>query len=58
MNESTLTLDDVRKYYFERTKRTLPIQDAHYLLERAEELKIDKSSGGVKALFDTLSYKL
>ncbi len=52
-----LDLEDIRKFYFDNTKRTLRIEDAKYLLERAEELNITKNNGGVKALFDTLKYK-
>lgn len=57
-NASALELEEVRKFYFERTKRTLRIEDAKYLLERADELGIDKMNGGVEALFSTLKYKL
>ena len=51
-----IKLEDIRKYYFEHTKQTLRIEDAKYLLERAEELKLDHSNGGVKGLFQTLKY--
>ena len=57
-NTSTLELEEIRKFYFDRTKRTLRIEDAKYLLERAEELGIDRMNGGVEALFSTLKYKL
>jgi len=51
-----IKLEDIRKYYFEHTKHTLRIEDAKYLLERAEELQLNHSNGGVKGLFETLKY--
>jgi hypothetical protein len=54
--DSIIELEDIRRFYFEHTKQTLRIEDAKYLLERAEELKIDKRNGGLEALFRTLKY--
>ena len=51
-----INLEDIRKYYFEHAKRTLKIDDAKYLLERAQELGLNQLNGGVKALFNTLKY--
>jgi len=53
---SIIDLEDIRKHYFEHTKQTLRIEDAKYLLERAQELNIDKSNGGLDALFRSLKY--
>lgn len=52
-----ILLEDIRRYYFDHTKRTLRIEDAKYLLERAEELGLNKSNGGLEALFSSLKYK-
>jgi len=52
-----ITLDEIRKYYFDRTKHTLQVDDAKYLLERALELGLDRNNGGVDALFSSLKYK-
>ena len=52
-----LDLEVIRKYYFDHTKRTMRIEDAKYLLERAVELGINNANGGVEALFSTLKYK-
>ena len=57
-NTTELELEEIRRFYFEHTKRTLRIEDAKYLQERAEELGIDRFNGGVEALFRTLKYKL
>ena len=57
VSSNQIILEDIRKYYFEHTKRTLRIEDAKYLLERAEEMGLDKSNGGVEALFSSLKYK-
>ena len=51
-----ITLEDIRKYYFERAKHTLRIEDAKYLLERASELGLSHTNGGVRGLFQTLKY--
>jgi len=51
-----IALEDIRKFYFEHTKCTLRIEDAKYLLERAQELSINRLNGGVEALFSTLKY--
>ncbi len=53
----SITLDDIRKYYFEHTKHTLKVEDAKYLLERAVYLNINRQNGGVEALFSSLKYK-
>lgn len=52
-----LDLEAIRKFYFEHSKQTLRIEDAKYLLERAQELGINNTNGGVEALFSTLKYK-
>ena len=52
-----ILLEDIRRYYFDHTKRTFRIEDAKYLLERAEELGLNKSNGGLEALFSSLKYK-
>jgi len=52
----TIKLEDIRRYYFEHTKHTLRIEDAKYLLERASELNLNQSNGGVEGLFKTLKY--
>ena len=54
--DSIIELEDIRKFYFEHTKQTLRIEDAKYLLERAQELKINKRNGGLEALFRSLKY--
>ena len=51
-----ITLDEIRKYYFDRTKVTLKVEDAKYLLERALDMGITKNTGGVEALFSSLKY--
>ena len=51
-----ISLDDIRRYYFERAKQTLRVEDAKYLLERANELGFSHTNGGVKGLFQTLKY--
>lgn len=56
VNSVSIKLEDIRRYYFEHTKQTLRIEDAKYLLERAIELDLDHSNGGVKGLFQTLKY--
>lgn len=53
---SKIDLEDIRKFYFEHTKHTLRIEDAKYLLERANELNITSQNGGLEALFKTLKY--
>ncbi|MEQ8323253.1 MAG: hypothetical protein RIC15_09585 [Vicingaceae bacterium] len=53
-----ITLDDIRKYYFYHTKRTLQVEDAKYLLERSIDLGINNNNGGLQALFSTLKYRL
>lgn len=55
---SDISLEDIRKYYFEKTRQTLRIEDAKYLLERAQELEIKNDNGGVQALFKSLKYNL
>ena len=57
MSESTISLDEIRRYYFNRSKHTLNVEDAKYLLERAQEMGIDRTNGGVQALFSSLKYK-
>ena len=57
VSSMSINLEDIRKFYFERTKRTLGIEDAKYLLERAEELGLNSLNGGVEALFSTLKYR-
>lgn len=52
-----ISLDEIRRYYFENTRRSLRIEDAKYLQERAMELGLNKTNGGVEALFSTLKYK-
>ena len=52
-----ISLDDIRRYYFEHAKRTLQVNDAKYLLERALELGLTHNNGGLDALFSTLKYK-
>ena len=56
LTDMTITLDEIRKYYFDRTKHTLKVEDAKYLLERALDMGIDKDNGGVEALFSSLKY--
>ena len=56
LTDMTITLDEIRKYYFDRSKRTLKVEDAKYLLERALDMGIDKHNGGVEALFSSLKY--
>ena len=53
-----IDLESIRRFYFDKTKHTLRIEDAKYLLERARELGLNSSNGGVEALFNTLKYKL
>lgn len=55
-SQMEISLEDIRKYYFEKARKTLRIEDAKYLLERAVELGISNSNGGVQALFKTLKY--
>ena len=52
-----ITLEDIRRYYFVHTKRTLQVEDAKYLLERSLEMDLDRNNGGVEALFSSLKYK-
>ena len=52
----TITLDEIRVYYFDRTKHTLKLEDAKYLLEIALDKGLDHSNGGIKALFSSLKY--
>lgn len=56
--KAEIDLEAIRKFYFDKTRHTLRIEDAKYLLERAHELGLDNSNGGVAALFSTLKYKL
>ena len=56
LTDMTITLDEIRKYYFDRTKHTLKVEDAKYLLERAVDLGLNQSNGGVEALFSSLKY--
>ena len=58
VSKESIPLEEIRKYYFERTKRTLRIEDAKYLQERASELGISSGNGGLNALFKTLKYDL
>jgi len=55
--EINITLDEIRRYYFNRTKHTLQVDDAKYLLERALDMGLGHDNGGVEALFDSLKYK-
>ena len=57
VSSQEIQLEDIRRYYFDHTKRTLRIEDAKYLLERAEEMGLNKSNGGLEALFSSLKYK-
>ena len=57
VTDLTITLDEIRKYYFNRTKHTLQVEDAKYLLERALDMGLDRNNGGVEALFSSLKYK-
>ena len=52
-----ISLEDIRRYYFEHSKRTLQVEDAKYLLERALEMGITHKNGGLVALFSSLKYK-
>ena len=54
---NSITLDDIRRYYFENTKRTLQVEDAKYLLDRSLDMHLDRDNGGVQALFSSLKYK-
>ena len=53
---SGISLEEIRQFYFYNTKRTLRIEDAKYLQERAGELGLTSKNGGVEALFKTLKY--
>ena len=57
ISKKSITLDEIRKYYFDRTKHTLKVEDAKYLLERAIDINLDHANGGVEALFSSLKYK-
>ncbi len=56
LTDINITLDEIRKYYFDRTKHTLKVDDAKYLLERALNMGITRETGGVEALFSSLKY--
>lgn len=57
ITDLNITLDEIRKYYFNRTKHTLQVDDAKYLMERALDMGLDRNNGGVEALFSSLKYK-
>ena len=56
ITDMNITLDEIRKYYFDRTKVTLQVEDAKYLLERSLDMGITRDTGGVEALFSSLKY--